>query len=558
MKKYISIIWIMVMTLLMVGCDDMIKEEPTSFYVEENFFTSAENAQLAVYGAYSVLNEASLYGQYMSCVYPYDNDLGQFATSFATNQMRETIAKYYITANNNNLEASWKNLYWGIQKANETIAAIRKMDLLENGSDEEKAAINRSLGEILFLRGWLYYDLVKSWGGVPLITEPVNMGDDFFLERASSEEVYTQIITDMKEAAQLVDWKSALETSERPTKGAIKGMLARVYLHAAGYTLQPDGTMKRPDNYQELVKEALVELDEIIASGEHSLNPVFRQVFYNYHQFKLDLNESMLEVPFFATDGASGGLIGQVIGVKQHVRSMYSKAIGKVNILQTYYNSFAENDTIRQNVCTAKYEIDKKSNFKPYPKARPYMWTCGKWRRHWIHQFNGGFSHNNVNCTNMNWVMLRYADVLLMYAEAYHACEKNGGLPSLTSGYSKFDALNEVRERVDLDEITEGNVSDKASSSQFYYGDSPDAFDVVVRDERAWELGFEGLRKYDLIRWNTLGASIEKTYERLKALDSKNPYMAGEEFEENKDELYAIPRRELIENPSLVPNPSNM
>ena len=158
----------------------------------------------------------------------------------------------------------------------------------------------------------------------------------------------------------------------------------------------------------------------------------------------------------------------------------------------------------------------------------------------------------------MNWVKLRYADVLLMFAEAYNECEKSGNLPSLTCGLSKYDALNEVRTRAKVDAVTEGNVAEKAAASHFAYADSPDDFSVVVRDERAWELGFEGLRKYDLLRWNSLGTAIKHTYTKLKEYRANYPYMAGEEFEENKDELYAIPRREMVENPNLEPNPSNL
>ena len=552
--KLIKLVLFAIVAIGISSCEDILDENPKSFYTESNFYTSIENAELAVLGAYSTLPGGDLYGSNLSIGFNYDTDVAQYNTSYTVNKMLESNAKYYLNPNNRVYERTWAALYAGIQSANSVIVNIQKMDAYKNGTDEEITTLHQYMGEVLFLRGLLYFNLVRNWGDVPLILEPVKNGDNFFVERTATEVVYDQIIADLEESVKFLPAASSMSTNERPSKTTAQGILARVALHAGGYYLTPNAEVKRNANYTEFYKKALLACDAIITSDEHGLHETVEKVFYDYHKFINDSKESMYEIPFFATDGSSGGVIGQFIGVNQHVRSGKGKATGRVKALYNFYQSYADDDNARKELTIATYSWNKKGQKVDVSEDQ---YSCGKWRRHWILDFNGAFSHNNVNNTNLNWNVLRYSDVLLMYAEAYHECEKFGLTVTLESGYDQYDAINEVRGRAGVDLITTTNVDDKAANSAFTYGDLPDNFTIVLRDERAWELAFEGHRKYDLKRWNSLGAAIKATYTKLTALYEDYPYDAGKEFDENKDELLPIPKRELSKNTGLIPNPAN-
>ncbi len=215
-------------------------------------------------------------------------------------------------------------------------------------------------------------------------------------------------------------------------------------------------------------------------------------------------------------------------------------------------------------------------------------YTVGKFRRHWLtDEFPS--STLNVDYTSINYPVVRYADVLLMYAECYHECEDD--LPTLSSGYDKYSALNQVRTRggsvttltsanianisalLNYNQVSDfyssttlADVTDKSKlnieAQSSYYADYPDDFTLLLRLERARELGGEGLRKFDLIRWGSYYHTMKAAnahYETTLSTETGVTYYSYPAAEniEVKYTLYAIPYTELINNPNLTPNPAN-
>jgi len=167
------------------------------------------------------------------------------------------------------------------------------------------------------------------------------------------------------------------------------------------------------------------------------------------------------------------------------------------------------------------------------------LWAPGKWRRNWQNP-----SPKNLNNTDINWVLLRYADVLLMRAEAEN--EVNEG-PTAAA----YDAVNMVRRRgFGLPVTTPSATADIPA------GLAKDQFLTMLQKERAFELCYEGFRKFDLIRWNIIGKTLRDTEAALKAYRSNFPYIAGTYFKDNKHELYPIPSREIELDPKLTQNPN--
>jgi hypothetical protein len=386
------------------------------------------------------------------------------------------------------------------------------------------------LGEAKFLRGLFYFDLVRFWGTMPIKTTPTKAGDDLFLSRSPLNEVYDLIDQDMTDAAILVPWLSEIGSmNERINKGAVLGIHARINLARGGYYLDIDGVRKRVDNYRDYYQKASDLTAQVIASGEHELNSNYEEVFRNYCENIVDGKESMFEVGFFNPEGATtnSGIIGSYNGPKTHPNSPYGRANSFINTTPIVLNRFAEND-IRRDVSIATYEVLVDGSHKERTGKKVWEWAPGKWRRHWVKD-----APKNPNNTDINWVLLRYSDVLLMHAEAEN--EINNGPSS-----AAYEAINMVRARAEVEDIPSGL--------------SKDDFFEVLKDERALELCFEGWRKLDLYRWNILGETLRAYEAECKALYSNAPVVMGINFDDNKDELLPIPQREIDENINFKQN----
>jgi len=524
--------------ICITSCKKWLDEDPNSLYVAETYFQTVNDAKKATLGVYEIMSNLETYGFYMSLVYDIDSDLGHMEGTGLSNDNR-TIAHYNVTPGHNYISSSWKQLYNGIDRANLAISKIQEMDLFNNGTESERKELQRNVAEAKFLRGLYYFDLVRLFGDVPFKLKFTEATDDLKLERTDREIIYDQIIKDMEEAIDDIPWVSEKVNDERVSKGAVKGVLARVFLYRGGYSLRQNGNRERPANYLDYYREAAKQTKEVIESGQHELNLNFESIFKNQCELKLEPKESMFEVALYNATGANAnsGYIGSWNSPVTDANAPYGRANSFYKVSPVFYKKYALEDT-RRKVSIATFQINAAGDTVTYAGNNDTKWSPGKWRRNWQ-----GTAPKNVNNTDINWTLLRYSDVLLMRAEAEN--EING------SNDDAYTAINMVRRRAYGVALNQANVDVDIPS-----GLSKAAFFEKIKEERALELCYEGWRKGDLIRWNILGESLRATEAALKAHRSNFPYIAGTYFVDNKHELYPIPTRERELNPNLTQNPN--
>lgn len=489
------------MALIAIGpvysCEDYLEVDPVSSFGPDYVFSNVTNATKSVMGVYASLGGDQGYGIRISMYYPYDNDEMMGQSGAAGDNERRDIARYNAQPSNTQLANPFNQLYAGIEKANICIHYIPKMEMYNSGSASEQRELRRLHGEALTLRAQFYYELIRNWGDVPAQFQPASMEADLFKAKADRDEIYRQILDDLAVAATLVPWRSELTgTNERISQGAVRALRARVALAAGGYSLRVSKTMERPGNYLDFYQIARQETEAIIQKGDHSLNPSFQAVFKdNICASRTEPNGEILwEVGMTGGSSATGdSKLGYYNGPRWN-----NLGNGALTVLPTTFYAFDPNDT-RRDVTCAIYNINQDGTIAP---RRLREIVDGKFRRDWI----PGALQSTSQYFGINWPMIRYSDVLLMYAESDN--EINNG-PSAAA----IAAFEQVRKRA-----FGGNASLIGTTPTDYTG----FFNAIVK-ERMLELCGEGVRKFDLIRWNLLGEKLAAVKVELAAMASRKP-----------------------------------
>jgi len=499
MKREISLIKNLLLPAIMLtsimACEDFFESKPVSSFTQETVFDNVDFTRQAIMGIYQLMTRDEGYSKRLSMYYGVDNDI-EMCTGSLDNG-RRGIARYAATTGNEEIYLPWTNLYEGIERANICIQNIPASPLYYGGSEIEMREMRRMYGEALTLRALHYYELIRNWGDVPMLLDPYKPGDNLHNPKTDRDIIYDQIIGDLLSADSLVPWRSQVPSDERITKGAVKGLLARIALTRGGYSLRRSGEMQRGDNHLHYYEIARNQCLEIIMSGEHSLNPDFEEVFRNHCELILDneYGESMWEVGMGkSVSGESGYYIGTRLGDN----SIYGRGNPGMTAIPTYYYSFDSLDT-RRDVTIAIYEVNDDNE---YMLRNLSEINLAKWRRDWMNPLFPG----TAKFTGINWVLLRYSDILLMFAEAEN--ELNNG-PTAEA----IEALRTVRERA-----FRGHEEAIPEIPADYEG----FFQAIVQ-ERAWEFGGECIRKFDLIRWNLLDEKLTETREELRKMAAKEP-----------------------------------
>jgi starch-binding outer membrane protein, SusD/RagB family len=348
-------------------------------------------------------------------------------------------------------------------------------------------------GEALTLRAQFYYEAIRNWGDLPAHFVPAADLPDTYLPKTDRDTIYDHLLDDLAMAAEFVPWRSqAGAPSTRITKGVVKGLRARIALARGGYSLRRDTRKnERRADYKKYYQIALDETKAIIDSREHGLNPVYENIFKTLHSGNRQdpSNELMFEVGAYGGNASTDSKLGYYNGLRVNTSAKFGGGGGGIVALPTYFYEFAPED-VRRDVTINIYEIDANSR-KVLVAANNF--SDGKFRRPWTNIT--GTSQNLA----INWPILRYADVLLMYAEADN--EINGA-PSAAA----IEAFEQVRKRAFT-----GNPDKMGATPTDYTG----FFNAIVQ-ERLLEFGGEGIRKYDLIRWNLLGTKINETRDKLR------------------------------------------
>jgi hypothetical protein len=496
------------------SCSDSALDAPTKSSMDEStIFSTPAYAKNAIAGVLQSFGETNSYrGRYLPW-YGINTDvevvnslsgtaapddkarLTNYSTNVANDMMNTTDG---TTGAPNN---AYSMFYQGIERANLAIRGIRTYGDLNN---KELAQI---LGEVLTLRAVIYIDLLKAWGNVPARFEPVN-SETVYVPRADRDVVLKQLLADLEEASGLVGWpneNSYTISTEHVNKAFVKALRARVALMAGGYSLHVGEATMRLSNDPDLSPEKMYtiaknECLDVINSGHARLQPGgFEAVFKAVHaETYVAGNEGLWELPF-----AEGrGRVIFNLGVKHTNNDKYtSQAKGGDNGPNPIMFYKYKPQDVRRDVSCIPYEW---TDGKQVP-TNLNKWYYGKYRYEWLNRIV-----TSANDDGLNYLYMRYADVLLMAAEAINELEG----PANAATY-----LQQIKERAypNNPEIVSAEMSAATTGKTAF-------FNAIV-DERAKEFCGEMVRKADLIRWNLLTAKMEENRAELQKLTTREaPY----------------------------------
>jgi hypothetical protein len=448
----------------MVSCKKFLDTKPTDFVQPGAYYQNESQLLKALAGVYNPLIRSSLYGGNIQGLLTVCTDESYYG--FSNPAVAAAVVVNSFDYTNANIASYWSACYNGIEYANLLIANI------DNGVTINAAAKNAILGEALFLRGYYHFLLVQNFGDVPLKLSPTTNPNDVNIPRIPSSQVYAQILKDMKRAEGLVypTYANTGNSSSRVTQTVVQGMLARVYLYMGGYPLR-DATA---------YDSVLVYTTKVIGSGIHSLNTEFEinpvniragkgdslyypltngnpgyvnnpysQVFLYESKSQYYIKETMWEADFsgiFAGGVNQGGAIGsQASGILNGTDyTVLGRTAPQVNASQFLYTSYGAGDLRRDwNIAPYTYTSvmpTTKSFYAAGTAASGTLLgrTVGKWRREY-EPIGAGAANKSAWTTGIKYPLLRFADVLLMQAEAENQVH---GATSIALG-----AVNQVRER---------------------------------------------------------------------------------------------------------------
>ncbi|SET53059.1 RagB/SusD family nutrient uptake outer membrane protein [Hymenobacter actinosclerus] len=491
------------------SCQDFLDLEATALNTTEYTFSTVAGATAAVIGAYDPLSGDQVYGTRVSMYYPYDSD--ELIGSAGPNDgARRGIARYTALPNNTEITNPWNQLYQGVERTNICIQQIPQMALYTSGSAADTAALHRLHGEALTLRAQYLFELVRNWGNVPVQYTPSVSGQDFNLPNVDRNETLTRLLADLLLAEKLVPWRSrAGVANERITKGAVKGLRARIALFRGGYYPNSlTGQMERAPDYLDFYRLARQECADLLANrAEHTLNSSFTETFKSINELRPEAaHEIMFEVGMATATNQSGSKLGYYNGPRLNASPIYGSTQGAVTIAPPYFYAFDSTDT-RRDITITTYSIPS-TNFQTGVNLNSV--TDGKFRRDWhIPPVPG-----TVNYLDYNWPILRFADVLLMFAETEN--ELSGPTAAAQN------ALLEVRTRAFGGNRARATAT--LAQGSFSLGSKADFF-TALTNERYLEFGSEAIRKYDLIRWNLFAAKIAEVKANIeKMAKGEAPY----------------------------------
>ncbi len=494
---------IMVIALLFIaGCKKYTEVEPVSQYSVSQAFSDVSNATTAIVGVYDELQGDNGYGIRINMYYPYDSDEG--IVSGNIDNGRRGVGRYQLLLTNNELLNPFNQLYRGLEKANLCIEQIPLMPQYSTGSASEQAALKRLHGEALTLRAQFLYQLMLNWGDVPAPMIPSYKQTDLFIPRTNRDSTYDLLIADLATAKALVPWRTdAGPRNERITKGAVMALRARLALFRGGYALRSNGQMERRADYLTYYNIAKTECEELMARrDQHTLNPNYEDVWKKVTSFTYDpQGEIMFEVGAGGGNGNSDSRMGNYDGPNLSNASRYGAGGGGIVMLPNFFYAFDSVDT-RRDVSVTHYQVTSATNIKS--QRRLGELNTGKYRRDWRVPLLPGTVLN----VGYNWSIIRFSDVLLMYAEAVN--EINGA-PTAEAVL----AFEEVRKRGYRNNTGLIGVTPLTKTG---------FFNAIV-NERYLEFGHEGIRRYDLIRWNLLATKLAETRAKIQQIrDRVAPY----------------------------------
>jgi hypothetical protein len=517
---------ILFVLLMLCSCKKLLTESPNSFLTANNFPSNQAEATTAMYGAYNVLQEVNLFSynlvNYMSTgddlVHPQISPPTAFPGFSMTFQLSASDAIW---------TTFWTYLWRGVNNCNSVIYALNNLNTSATAS-----WVVPDLAEMRALRAFYYFYLVRMYGDLPLRLNPTTE-TVLLAPRMPATQIYSAILDDLTFA----DNKLPLIASGggRFTAGAVKGLMAQVYITMAGWRRTSQGVMVQGDSQNYLL--ARTKALEVINLGVYSLNPDYTQIFKNLStntydpeviwDVQFEYPDKGSQFPYFFGAFSSGGAATSGGGNCQ----------ARVN--SEFVNTLDFNDSrVAWNVANYTYGS---SNWTKSTFTATNSNSCGltKWQK--INPALGQFFNN----FSTNFPLIRFDDILLIYAEADNEVNsgpgvKNASLPvALFPNQTDYDVINAIRYRArpatnKLNKVVGLPVvlPDYVSGTLTH-----DTFLTAIMKERAIELLTENNRRFDLERWGVLVQFVQAASSQVAAT-----YVAPKHY------LFPVPPADALAN----------
>ena len=549
MKKIRIFVKAAITSLVVLGlgsCSDWLKEPTPGQTNLADYYTTWQAALENVNAAYTPLAweyQGTYYAEWFIGDIVSDDALkgGQYIQSDMADVY--DMENWKTQTDNELLLQYYRAKYQGIQRCNLVLERVPGMDP-ELFDEEEYQCVDglqeRIIGEAYFLRAFYYFQLVRVYGGVPLVLNNLLTDADWQQPRATAEAVYDQIVDDLTEANKRLwlrsDSRFADTDMGRATKGAAQAMLLKVNLYRHQY------------------EEARAWGDSIILSNEYSLETDYADNWLLENENGV---ESVFEIQYMEDpssdygegNGFSRGTFTQILTRSRSQDPMFGSNAGWGFNKPTHnlYDEYEEGDPRRDvTIWDATGHMTNESEEiycgTPYC-SRKYAWYTTDADGN----VTGANTLAHASRGPLNYKLIRYADVLLMYAEA---CEAAGGAGKC--GKTAEQALNEVRQRARANAADPDALPDYPGYSIKVNGQeiADPTLQQAIRHERRVELAMEGHRWFDICRWGGFdGQGVKAHMDAYAATESQEARDEMADFVAGKHELFPIPEEERMLNP---------
>ncbi|OOG78208.1 RagB/SusD family nutrient uptake outer membrane protein [Algoriphagus sp. A40] len=491
-----------------VGCSDFLEEQDPSNLTPESYYTIPDHAEAALAAVYADTRFIGNDGGIFSSTWQFlEAPTGTSTTETAQNSDLNNLYGLIYDGRTQHLINYWNGLYRVIANANlvlDKVPGITPMD------ENQKKKV---LGEARFLRAWAYFYLVRLWGDVPLITLPQTAAsEDFKPAPASKETVYDLIVEDLKTAeAAGFPW---MDVSGRATLAATKTLMAQVYLTMAGFPLS-----KGTSHYQLAAEKS----GEVIAYSK--ANPLSLNLFPDYanlHDEKLDNRvEHIFMLQYNVV--VAGNPMGNMFPNFKPVTFAGPSGTGSTVPTQSFYKSYEAGDlrTVDQKGFFYTTYFTNGSGAR-FDLGAPYIF------KHFNQTANGSEGVPGTRNNNLNVPLIRFAEVLLIYAEAQNELSGPNDLA--------YESMKRIRDRAKLTTPAMGTYT-------------KDTFRDAVLRERWHELCYEQITWFDMLRLRKVYNELTNGFDEFVGHINQSSKQALQA----KHLLMPYPLPEMQNNPNLQP-----
>ncbi|MCH2195762.1 RagB/SusD family nutrient uptake outer membrane protein [Kordia sp.] len=482
MKKNIFLTALVVFLGFMACSDDFTTNPPENVEDLETFFQDEDNVEAAVIGIYDLLHlnySRDWHSAFLVKLLPGDDANAAGGNSSDQPQLQDIDDYTNISTANGSIESVWNNFYSTIALANLVIESLNESTLSNK---------DRATAEAKFIRAWCYFELTTMFGDVPLRLTLPQGAADFGLAKSSRADIYVQVEADLTDAIANLPEKTALADEFRFSKGAAEALMGKVLV------------------FQEKYSESIPYFESVIGNAAHDLEPDVADVWSINSEFGV---ESLVELGFVSTSGRDWGNVawGGRNESNLHIQLMGPRGDGIFDVTGTgllngwgfnlptakLVNAFdAAGDTQRKSatLLTEAELIAAGGGVDPTSATGGVIWDYEgairmKYATRSEDTSDGGVRELNYST---NFRVFRYAEVLLLAAEAYNKVGQDG---------SARTELNKIRSRSGL-----ADVSTSLSGT--------DLFEAIVQ-EKFLELAHEGQRFWDLVRWGRAATELAGT-----------------------------------------------